>query len=696
MRCSELAAGALDDLLHALANVGQAFLLFSPSIVALDEAARGRLLEEFTRARRHISFTLQVKTSFYKHLPWVLLGCAHHSRAKAQLCAARALQLYAHAGAAVQSHWLVKTMCTGEVLNQLILFRDGQLLQSLPKLELLVAKMKFCLAVERWIEARHALSKRIFNHSPAATALHLAFHTVLPVVQRRLVDDAANALLDLGPSCQSTRTSLMALRMFGLYHHPVVQDLTHQQALADRDLNRAGRGMVVQVFFHVDGRTLMQPLPQFGSTPPAPPPLPPSSSTLPGPPAVQASASSPPAAASSVASAQVSSAAASMPSSSTALAPAAPDQGAGPVALTSSSKTFHTLFAKYATSFLKDCIFGAEDCEETVVSVGPHLSDGTSLFDSVRSVVDPQPKQDLSVQFEVVPEPMPQNASQNCAPLVERNDKWDQIWFFTMARANVGSMVVPFMAPRVSTSGVFAVYRLPLLEVRNPQVRVGLEGVDGRGGDDAYCFSTSMLTLSDLETLKVWRRSAVHYSFAYDVCPDKLKEVEQELLLKILEARKAPGGQLLLHTAGGENMLMVEAADRLRTLDLMHCIRRPSDATMTCNLTSVGEQQVVASVWLELTPQRLAPRAGVALQDMTHFELLSRLQTEGWTFEIASRRFGVKAFVHDGTARNVYVRGNAQVISDAYMLALLTFADHKQPVRAFGTEADHLLSIICC
>ena len=98
-----------------------------------------------------------------------------------------------------------------------------------------------------------------------------------------------------------------------------------------------------------------------------------------------------------------------------------------------------------------------------------------------------------------------------------------------MARASVASMVVPFMASRVSTSGVFAVYRLPLLEVRQPQVRVGLEGVDGRGGDDAYCFSTSMLSSSDMETFKVWKRRAVHYSFAYDVCPDKLKEVEQIL-----------------------------------------------------------------------------------------------------------------------------------------------------------------------
>ena len=366
------------------------------------------------------------------------------------------------------------------------------------------------------------------------------------------------------------------------------------------------------------------------------------------------------------------------------------------MALMSSSKIFHTLFAKYATIFLKDYIFGAEDCEETVVSVGPHLSDGASLFDSVRSVVDPQPKQDRSVQFEVVPEPMLQNASPLSAPLVKRDDKWDQIWFFTMARANVAAMVVPFMAPRVSTSGVFAVYRLPLLEVRQPQVRVGLEGVDGRGGDDAYCFSTSMLSLSDMETFKVWKRRAVHYSFAYDVCPDKLQEVEQELLLKVLEARKAPGGQLVLHTAGGKNMLMAEAADRLRTLDLMHCIRRPSDASMTCNLTSVGEQQVVASVWLELSPQRLAPRAGVALEDMSHFELLSHLRTKGWAFVITSRAGGVTAFVHDGTAQNVYVREKKHVISGAYMLALLTFAVHKQPVRAFRTEADRCLSIICC
>ena len=449
MRVQELAAGALDDILDQLASLAQAFLLACRAIVALSHAGRGRMVEEFARGRRHIMFTIQLKAAFYKNLPWVLLGCAHHVLEKARACARRAIELYEGASELVKAFQLVHELCSPGSIGraQLTLFRDGQPLRNLPVLEGHVSKMKFCMCVERWIESRHALAKKHFSNAAVAKSLHLAFHIVMPVLRGILLGKQNTEMLTLADCCYETRTSLKTLEIFGLLNHPTIQKILESHS--KRDLDRGGRGTVVEVLFHVDGPTLMQPLPVFGSTPkpPPPPPSAPRPALPPPPPSPSAPSSSlhPPPPPLSAPSSST-----SMPSSSSAPATAAQVQFAAPqvsppansslevaeptahdgvqVNVESCSKLFQQLWTKYAANFMRDCIFEAEGEEEAVVSVGPHLSGGMDLFRCIRSSIDPDflCTTDTLHQFDIVPEFGSAGVTQFSSPAIPQGQYCDE------------------------------------------------------------------------------------------------------------------------------------------------------------------------------------------------------------------------------------------------------------------------------
>ncbi|GAH56835.1 unnamed protein product, partial [marine sediment metagenome] len=61
----------------------------------LDEGARLRVLGDFARARRHISWYLGTKLNLWNRLPWSLFGAAHWGTGVAVRCARRSLALYA-------------------------------------------------------------------------------------------------------------------------------------------------------------------------------------------------------------------------------------------------------------------------------------------------------------------------------------------------------------------------------------------------------------------------------------------------------------------------------------------------------------------------------------------------------------------------------------------------------------------------
>ena len=365
------------------------------------------------------------------------------------MCARRAIRLYEGASDLVKEFWLAETLCSPGSIGraQLTLFRDGQPLPDLPLLEGHVSKMKFCMAVERWIESRHALAKKHYSNVPVAKALHLAFHIVMPILRRIVLDKEGFEMQILADCCYETRTSLKTLEVFGMLEHPTIQRFL--EGHAKRELDRSGRGTVVEVLFHVDGPTLMMPLPVFVLTPKPPPPPPSAPSSSSPPLAAPLSLSSP------SASATLSSSA-SMPSSSSAPAIASQVQSAAPqvshsssaasslevakptahdgveVNMSSCSRAFEQLSTKCATNVMKDFIFEAEGDEESIVSVGPRLSGGMDLFRCIRSTIDPDLLciTDTLHQFDIVPESGSIGVAQFASLAIPQGQYWDETFFF--------------------------------------------------------------------------------------------------------------------------------------------------------------------------------------------------------------------------------------------------------------------------
>ena len=168
MRAAELAAGALSERLTLLWEVSHANLCLLPGMLRWSPGARGKVLDDFARARRHFRFTLAVKASFWRQLPWQLFGLSHHDAEVARVCAQRCLELFDASLSQVKSHWLVDGLCRpgSPGFHQVQQFVAGSQLVELPLLESLVARFKFVSVVERWIEGWHAVVKNIFWTDP--------------------------------------------------------------------------------------------------------------------------------------------------------------------------------------------------------------------------------------------------------------------------------------------------------------------------------------------------------------------------------------------------------------------------------------------------------------------------------------------------------------------------------------------------
>ena len=90
-----------------------------------------------------------------------MFGLADHRIEYARACARRVLNLF---DASPSTHWLAVCLCElGSIGRaQIEGFIAGTSLECLPELEIQVAKMRFVVVVERWIEGRHALAQTKF------------------------------------------------------------------------------------------------------------------------------------------------------------------------------------------------------------------------------------------------------------------------------------------------------------------------------------------------------------------------------------------------------------------------------------------------------------------------------------------------------------------------------------------------------
>ena len=724
----ELAAGFLTQFVDQLLGIANASLLLIPEVLEISPTARGTVIEEFARARRHVVFILQVKTGHWRQLPWVLFGLAHPVRAIALECLQRGLLLYASAGDEARHHWLVACLCAAGTLGyeQAVLFIQGEDLSTLAFLESCAARMFFAFVVERWIESRHAISQRFFRHAPNASALHLAYHHTVGPVSEIVLDTSggvSNDMRALVGHCASTRTARQALAATGLLHHPGVKAALGPGRINQktRALNRELRSDMVEILFHVDGRTLHQPLPGMHAfrPPPPPPPAPPGPPSPPEDlaegvsgevtPGMEGDESPPPPAADPPPPSPAPPMAPS--SSSVALAVPAPEAAAeapapepeaalAPQWLVSQGVTHDALLCKYAMQHLKSLEVGPL----VVFSFGPKMSMAHDFFLSyVSKVADPEPVGPVppalrtSLQeFQFEPEQFDE---------VSRGGGQEQdydlgVLFFQLGSPNPCNVVLPLMAPKArkpsdAASEVLNINVMPVAELNNnlKLIRVSLEGLDGRGICDSQILTSNLFSIDDLRTFRSWTMSGTDMlSFQGVSLPDHLARVSYPFLLEIVEARRIRGAEFIITAAATSDFaLKRETALYLRDAGRLRC-STVSDLEVTCAFTDLG----VSSLRLTRSLQRgtyalRKPRLGIAFASMTRFELMLSLTQAGWSCIVVDnpKRKDLVPYTLEGP-RHWYAKSEQKELSFHYLVALLKAADHKLPVEPFRADAYYL------
>jgi len=248
--------------------------------------------QDWAQARRHILFMGNLKFAFWRQLPWILMGLAHHNVDEARACCRRALQIFQGMGDDAGHHWvsLLLLLPGSPGHAQMLAFVAGAAVEILPLLHRMAARFKLVPITERWVESRHALIKRMLHTATHASALHVAFVGCQQML-RELLLHRPSAFMDLTACLAEVRNPMLALRSLGLLRHEQVLNWLHSEKR--EALSRHLRPRVIELIYHVDSATLHRDLPsEFedagdvdddppdgGGPPPPSPPSPPQPGT---------------------------------------------------------------------------------------------------------------------------------------------------------------------------------------------------------------------------------------------------------------------------------------------------------------------------------------------------------------------------------------------------------------------------------
>ena len=270
-------------------------------------------------------------------------------------------------------------------------------------------------------------------------------------------------------------------------------------------------------------------------------------------------------------------------------------------------------------------------------------------------------------------------------------------FFFTIDRAGVNRLEL-VNKQKAKMSGVFGVSLLPVLQRSRPDLRVGLERVDGQALDECHLLTPGMVSMDDLQTMRVWKCLRLHYGVGY-LLPTHLMEASQKALEALLHARRLQGGKLVLSHADEDGSddcrtRVREALEALEQLGMVSCSSKQSRSS-TWSFTSTGEKSIAVSVWIGQPVQALTRRQGVAIRDLTLFELLDVLQERCWTCQFPAARAPRASLAYTvGSEKICWLRPSTKSITLKYLLALLDAENHAQPVFPFQTVKyyDHILA----
>lgn len=265
-RAPECAAGDMVSQVQGLFSTLSGHVLMSPGMRRLKDEEKSMILTDFAAARKHVYLTVALKLSFWRHLPWVLFGIAHHQEHKARASARRALALFHAAGDSSPQHVVAAALCAPGTVGheQLTLFASGERgMSDLPALQMWAARFRFATVSERWIESRHALVKKGLRKAPRFSPAFVAFDGVKQQLREMLQHRPREIMGEFAARCLECQSLANALESMGMANHPSVVRISREIPPGKRmNLQRNYRREVTQIMYHIDSDTLFQDLPR--------------------------------------------------------------------------------------------------------------------------------------------------------------------------------------------------------------------------------------------------------------------------------------------------------------------------------------------------------------------------------------------------------------------------------------------------
>ena len=236
-RAPEMAAGALRDFIDSAAGQNAASLLLDlQNRQHLQESKRHQLMQEFNRGIEHMLYLMAIKFAFWTEIPYKLCAISHWREDTAREAARECLRQWDRAQRLAQRcreegsrplkphHW--STMILGEsgtLRRQLLLFVDGASRSDdrLKELRGVLCKVLFVPVVERGIEGRHSILKRILlrcpHYSGALASLNMRIKGL-----RHYLSTSPEFLQELIANMDMCRDTYYLLRHLGMSEHPSV------------------------------------------------------------------------------------------------------------------------------------------------------------------------------------------------------------------------------------------------------------------------------------------------------------------------------------------------------------------------------------------------------------------------------------------------------------------------------------------
>ena len=198
-------------------------------------------MQEFDRARTHLTFYFALKLSHMQELPWKVFQVSHSSEVVAQLAAHEILQSNIEHPLLAELRGPLRASCESWMEGEHLMTVDKQDLQAY------VAALRFVPTSERPIEGQRAKVHRHGLGKPCHTE-HFQSYFLRSEEMARALDSRCMSLKDFAWFCQAAKNHKQACVALGLDGHPALQGDNHVRKRQDP--------MRSKVIYHADPFTL--------------------------------------------------------------------------------------------------------------------------------------------------------------------------------------------------------------------------------------------------------------------------------------------------------------------------------------------------------------------------------------------------------------------------------------------------------